>query len=205
MFTAIRRIHLYAGVVLLVFVGMYFVTGFIMINDTWFPRAKPVQGPIVKKTIAAKPQDLSTADPQAAGEFVKRSLGLTGANRPAKPPTQAGKPWQFNYIRPGTTVQVTVPTTQPYSEVEITMRQSTAATTWDTANAFHHFRGYGFGWQYDAWAVFYDAAAVAMILFALTGIYLWWKLSKLHWPGLVILAATTAFTVATWWYLIAMP
>jgi hypothetical protein len=205
MFTAIRRVHLYAGVVLLMFVGMYFVTGFIIINQQWFPLTRGTQGPIVKKSIPAKPADLSTADPSAAGAFVKKSLGLTGANRPAKPPTQGGKPWVFNYVRPGTTVQATVATTQPYSQVEVSLRETKANSAWDTANNFHHFRGYAFGWQYDAWAVVYDAVSVAMILFALSGIYLWWKLSKVHWPGVVILATTTAFTVATLWYLIAMP
>jgi len=31
----------------------------------------------------------------------------------------------------------------------------------------------GGGWLYDLWAVVYDLASASMILFALSGIYLW--------------------------------
>ena len=59
--------------------------------------------------------------------------------------------------------------------VHIFRREEDARTT---LVGFHRLHGYGGGWLYDIWVVFYDLASLALILFTLTGIYLWYRLTK---------------------------
>ena len=42
-YTLLRKIHLYAGLAILTFVIMYFVTGYPMIHGKWFPNPGPVE------------------------------------------------------------------------------------------------------------------------------------------------------------------
>lgn len=42
-YNVIRKTHLYAGLVLLVFVVMYFVTGYPIIHNQWFDAQDPVK------------------------------------------------------------------------------------------------------------------------------------------------------------------
>ena len=53
----------------------------------------------------------------------------------------------------------------------------------------HVLRGFKGGWEYTAWAVMYDTSCFAMILFAITGIIMWFKRRKQFKHG--------------WWYLLA--
>jgi len=67
---------------------------------------------------------------------------------------------------------------------------------------FHRLHGYGGGWLYDLWAVLYDLASAAMIVFAVTGVVLWHRLARPRWPGWVLLACGLAFTASTLSYLL---
>ena len=46
---------------------------------------------------------------------------------------------------------------------------------------FHRMHGYGGGWLYNIWLVFYDLASLSLILFAVSGTYLWWRLARRRW------------------------
>ena len=53
----------------------------------------------------------------------------------------------------------------------------------------HVLRGFKGGWAYTAWAVMYDASCFAMIVFAITGIIMWFRRRKQYSHG--------------WYYLLA--
>jgi hypothetical protein len=52
------------------------------------------------------------------------------------------------------------------------------------------------------WAVLYDLASAALILFAITGIFLWYKSTSRRLPGVVCLAASFGFTASMVIYLV---
>ena len=212
MYTIVRRIHLYASTVLLSFVLMYFITGYVMTHEQWFPRRPPP--PVVTKQVwAYRATDLPENDPLAAAAFVKKAFALPGQINPqSTAPVKTGGTWQIRIGHPGAAYVVTI-TPRPFStsrpsdgfvhaDVAIASTDFNAA---GTMNGFHRLRSFGGGMLYDVWAVFYDAAAIALIIFALTGVYLWWKLSKIRWPGVVVLLIGMGFTVGTIVYLAVAP
>jgi hypothetical protein len=66
---------------------------------------------------------------------------------------------------------------------------------------FHRIHGYHGGWNYRIWAFVYDLSAFSMIVFAITGVYLWYKTERVRWPGWLILAGFTLFIAFTIYYL----
>ncbi len=222
MFTIVRRIHLFTSVFLMAFVAMYFVTGFGLIHDDWFPR-KPISTTTRPATLQYTDADLPYDDPIAAGEFVKQKLGLTGQVNPQqKPPAKKGWTWRFTIGHPGVSYNVAVapnpkattapsiqsttqPTTMP-TTMPAVIKPNVTITEYDfgpagTSNGFHRLRGFSGGWGYKLWSLMYDASALSLILFSLTGIYLWWKLSKIRWPGALVLAFGILFPIATFMFL----
>jgi hypothetical protein len=78
-------------------------------------------------------------------------------------------------------------------------------STRQTLVHFHRLHGYGGGWVYDLWMIMYDLASAAMILFAASGIYLWYKLTKRRLLGWVLLAVSFSFAIGTMLYLVHAP
>lgn len=115
MYHVIRKIHLYAGLVVMVFLMMYFVSGYVMIHRPWF----------------------------------------------------GGR------------------------------ESATAATL----VKLHRIHGYGGGFVRNAFIVFNDLAAASCILFALSGVYLWWKTAKRKIWGVFCLAASCAYGISMVLYL----
>ncbi len=182
-FPVIRRLHLIAGLVLLIWVAMYFATGWVMIHEPWFPR-----GPHKNTTNAP----LSIGGPVATAEFVKQledAHGIHGQRRAPKPLAKGA--WQFSWVRPGENAEAVV--TVDLKEVSITRTHFDPAG-W--AHGLHRLHGYRGGWPYWIWAAFMDLASAAMILFALSGVYLWWKITPNKLPGMLCLGAGIGFTTA---------
>ncbi|HCL27287.1 MAG TPA: hypothetical protein DIC52_02490 [Candidatus Latescibacteria bacterium] len=138
LFTLLRKVHLYSSLVLLTFVVMYFVTGYIMVHHSWFPDPTPFKSACTEPLSYAGPMD---------------------------PEVMEDGGWRFRYARPGTFHEAVV--TAAGDSVHIFRREEDARTT---LVGFHRLHGYGGGWLYDIWVVFYDLASLALILFPLTGI-----------------------------------
>ncbi len=180
-FPTVRRLHLIAGLILLIWVVMYFVTGWVMIHEKWFPR-----GP--QKVTTSEP--LSLSEPLATAEFIKNlesAYGIGGQRRPPKPLANGG--WQFNWVRPGENTEAIV--SAGAKQVSIT-RTHFDPGGW--AHGLHRLHGYRGGWAYWIWAGFMDLASAAMILFAVSGVYLWWKTTRNKLPGLLCLGLGIGFT-----------
>ena len=180
-FPTIRRLHLIAGLVLLIWVVMYFATGWVMIHETWFPRG-------TQKVTTVEPH--SIIEPVATAEFVRQlesAHGIGGQRRPPKPLAKGG--WQFGWARPGENTELVL--RADAKEVTITR---THFNPTGLAHGLHRLHGYHGGWAYWIWAGFMDLASAAMILFAVSGVYLWWKTTRNKLPGLLCLGLGIGFT-----------
>ena len=115
-----------------------------------------------------------------------------------QPPRQhSDGTWQFNYVRPGQNFEVRV--SPAGNEATIT---TTDFDAMGLANGLHRARGYGGGWLYDVWSVIYDLASAALILFALSGIYLWHQSTIIRWSGWLCLGLSFGFSAAMILYLL---
>ena len=193
MYQIIRRIHLYTAFFLLSLVLMYFVTGYLMIHEGLLANRDPE-----KKTRAAHLKYKGEKTPEAYAGYLEENFGLEGKRQP--PQKQEDGSWRFEYFRPGTSYVAVI--SAAGDSVRIT---ETTEHLRRTLIGFHRLHGYGGGFLYDIWAVLYDLASIALILFTLSGIYLWYKLTQHHLLGWLLLVLSLCLTGFTIGYLLTLP
>jgi hypothetical protein len=180
MYNIVRKIHLYSGLVILAFLMMYFVSGYMMIHRPWFlgPPSTTTQT-VTLDSIGALPIE------QLAVEAKKRlELGGRTFFAPIQPPDMK----RFFVIRPGTTVRVDVPAGGDVVHV-ITQRYGVVGTL----IVLHKVRGYDDQWLFNAYALFCDLSGLSMIVFAISGVYLWWKRTKNRVWGVLCLSGSCVY------------
>jgi hypothetical protein len=193
MYNAVRKIHLYSGLIILAFLMMYFVSGYMMAHRPWFLTASR---PPMTQTATLQSADALPAD-QLAAE-VKAQLGLVGRIQfPQKQPADLTRFW---VNRPGTMVRVEVPARE--RQIHVTTQRVGLV---GTLIMLHKVNGYDDQWLFDAYALFCDLAGLSMILFALSGVYLWWKRAKNRTWGILCLAASCAYAAAVLLHLAYAP
>ena len=192
LYRIIRGLHLYTSFVLMVFVLMYFVSGYVILHGKWFGAHPPTK--TVREEKVATPVN---SDPQELQLDLQNQLGLHGKPMPARKRNDGS--WQFTYSRPGDVQQAII---HPDGRVEVTESTQNFA---GTLNAFHRLHGYSGGGLYVFWAVLYDLASASMIVFALSGIYLWYKITRRRALGWALLAISFAYAGGTMLYLVYAP
>jgi hypothetical protein len=171
---------------------MYFVSGYVLIHRDWFPSPR-------QKTITRTESLSSTGsrEPSAYSSYLRQAFDLTGKPNQGR---LADGSWQFNYSRPGTLYEAVV--TPAEDRVLITTRKE---NTVETMISFHRLHGYGGGKLYNVWAFLYDLASFSLIVFAFTGVYLWYKLTKRRLLGWILLGVSYGYAAVTILYLIYAP
>jgi hypothetical protein len=187
----IRKIHLYTGLIVVLFVLMYFVSGYTMVRgaDFWGPRTAMV-------TQRTDPLNFTgPRTPQTLTDYVGEHYGEHG--RLTIPNQPAGGAVKFTLRRPGTSIDVEVPAAGDSINLK-----TTKGGFRGVLNDMHRIHGYASGsWLLNAIALFNDLASASMILFALSGAYLWWSMTKKHFWGFVCLGASCAYAIAIVVYL----
>ena len=188
MYNAVRKIHLYTGFIILVFLMMYFASGYIMAHRPWFlPRSPPPSTRTV--TLDAN----AATSPQQVAALVKKELALPG--RIELPQKQPANETLFWAVRPGLMIRVDV---VPRDHV---VRLTTQGVGWvGTLIMLHKVAGYDNEPLFDLCAFFSDLAGLSMILFSFTGVYLWWKRVKHHGWGMACLVASCAYAIGMMLY-----
>ena len=74
MYDLIRKIHLYCGLIILIFLMMYFVSGYMMIHRPWFVTPPP---PPTTQTANLE----STGETAQRGHQLHRTLGTLDVER----------------------------------------------------------------------------------------------------------------------------
>jgi hypothetical protein len=189
MYHLLRRLHLFTGLLLLVFVLMYFVSGYVMIHPEWF--GERVSTDTTRSEVLSLPPKISDSELPA---YLEKSLGLRGQS--GKPEHRKDGSTRLNFVRPGTTFQTEI---SPGGK-EITITQKQFGFT-GLANGLHRLHGYRGGWAYWLWSLCYDLASLALIVFGLTGIVLWYQSTSKHMAGWLCLVASFGFTGAMILYL----
>lgn len=193
MYQFIRRIHLFTALFLMTFVVMYFATGYTMVHEGLLDNPDPE-----KKTRAARLKYKGEKTPEAYALHLQEAFGLAGKRLP--PQRLEDGRWKFEYFRPGRFYEAVV--SAAGDSVRITESREHLRRT---LTGFHRMHGYGGGWLYDGWVVCYDLASASLILFALTGIYMWYKLTQRRLLGWLLLLASFGYAAATVCYLIYAP
>ena len=189
MYNAIRKIHLYCGLVVLVFLMMYFVSGYVMIHRPWFggqSNKPPANGRIARRLHGPR-------TPEALAAYIVSDSTPRPRNIP--PPRQPQKSIRFNVFRPARSTRWKSRTTATRSRSP--RRENIAGVLVQ----LHRVHGYGGGPVWNAFVFFNDLASASCIVFALTGVYLWWKTAKRKIWGVLCLTASCAYTIGTILYL----
>lgn len=193
MYAIIRKIHLYSCLIIGVFLLMYFVTGYPLIHHGLLPEGET-------RTVThvyALPQ-AGQMDAADYSEFLRQTYHLSGQRQ--KPRRLEDGSWRFRYSRPGMNYEALV--SAEGDSVKITESSGSLSLT---LGGFHRLHGYGGGWLYDLWSLFYDLASLSLIIFAVTGVYMWYKLMPKKRLGWLLLGGSFVYTLATFLYLIYVP
>jgi hypothetical protein len=193
MYHLVRKIHLFTGLIILTFLMMYFVSGYIMVHRPWFVTAPPP--PVVQ----TGPLEFATDLPaDQLAPRVAKTLALSG--RIQFPQNQPPGMTRFWVVRPGTMIRVDVPAKE-HSAHLTTQRVGLVGTL----IMLHKIRGYDKQPIFDAYAFFCDLAGLSMILFAISGVYLWWKRARNRALGIVFLIASCTYAAGMMLYLTYAP
>jgi hypothetical protein len=189
MYTVIRKIHLYCGLIIVIFLMMYFVSGFMMVHRPWFvsPSPPPTIQTAVLHSTGAQTNEQIAAD-------VQKQLGLPGRIQfPQKQPDNLVRFW-VNH--PGTMTRVDVSPKE--HRIDLTTQRVGLV---GTLIMLHKVSGYDAEPLFDAYALFCDLAGTSMILFPITGVYLWWKTARNHLWGILCLLASCTYAGGMMLYL----
>lgn len=183
----IRRLHLYCTFFLAGFILMYFITGFVMVFEENFRRTETeiqqIKKPISKDLLSNK---------HSLVRWLNQELEIQGQYQIE----QNANDVTIYFSHPGTLTSVKV--VNGVDTAFITVKKG---NVYSAMHDFHRLHGFTGGMNYTVWGVFNDFSAMAMILFAFSGLYLWWKTTTKRLVGMLVLLSFTVMTALTIMYL----
>ena len=188
-FNTIRKIHLYAAFITSAFLLMFFLSGAVMILGKIFPRP-------MKETAnlqVALQENKSETDNIL--EICKR-FNIRGEETIK---TLPGDKKSYSFYRAAYRAEIIVNNGGRNAMVKIR-----EGNFWAAMNDFHRLLGFNGNWAHKLWYISYDLSCIALIVMALTGVYLWWKLEKKKKVGIVFLFLSTGLTLFTIMYILAV-
>lgn len=174
----LKQIHLISSIILFSFVFIFLITGIVVVNRNLFedPQTEMVYKKVpVDKSIIESPEEFA--------DYLKRNFGFKGRETINQ---QKNGNWVYNFNFQGKNHQVTLPPAQDTLHIRSNIQEMTLLSV---STKLHHMRGFKGGWEYTLWAVFYELTAISLIVFAVTGILMWFKTKLRYQSG--------------WWFLIA--
>ena len=183
----IRKIHLFSTLLLATFIFMYFATGFIMIFEETFQRKN-----VKVETFKEKVDGIRSIDADSLVRWSMKKYRLRGQYEMRKDE----KSTIVSFRHPGTTASLTIPVKHDSVYVEIRQGNFNSAM-----HQYHRLHGYHGGVNYYVWAFMYDLSALSMIVYSLTGFYLWYKTERKRLAGWLVLLASTLLTFSTIFYM----
>ena len=193
MFGTIRSLHLYLAQGLAGFLVLYAVSGLVMKTRSFLPDG----GEKHQSTVTLDADRAAVTDEASAGRLAQELVAEGGhAIRLHRVSRREDGSWRISLRRPGTFATVDLQADGRTASVKID-RPGFASLM----NQLHQFHGYGGGWLYDLWALMLDLVSAACLVFAVTGVYLWWKLQRDR-LGWWLLGFSTVYSISTCMFLI---
>jgi hypothetical protein len=187
MFRIVRTIHLSCALVLGVFLSMYFVTGYVVTRRSWFGPDRPTT---TSRVVELPSPPAAERGGMRFAAWMADACGVHG--QCGEPRRKKDGRWEVVCARPGYSATLTV--SEELRRVEV----KEVTHGWQqTLVGFHRLHGYRGGWLYLVWAVVYDLASLSLIVFAVSGVVLWYMMTRRRTAGWIVLAAGLAFTIAT--------
>lgn len=178
----IRKVHMYAAFSLLGFVLMYFITGFVLTHGKWFEQTQPE---VTHKSLSLDlPREITLEELSVA---VQNKFGFHAKRQPPK--RQDGDTIVLEYFKPGHFYSVKV--SPDHSQAKLKTEKFGLVRT---LIGFHRMHGYGGGFLFSCYVFLMDLASIATILYAFTGIFLWYKLIRQRRLGTLLFLLGIAYT-----------
>lgn len=173
---------MWAAFILLGFVLMYFITGFVLTHGKWFAETKPV---VKYKSLPLDlPQGITLAQ---LSVVVQDKFGIHAKRQ--EPKRQDGDTIVLEYFKPGHFYSVKV--SPDFSKAKLKTEKFGVVRT---LIGFHRMHGYGGGFLFSCYVFLMDLASIATILFAFTGMYLWYNLIRRRRLGYLLLLLGLSYT-----------
>ena len=184
-YSLIRQIHLYSAFVTLTFLTMYFVTGFLMGKYQWFETQKPE--PIISQLSITHS---SFSEQDALVKHLQDTFNLNG--RFTNHWENKGLPYyEFNSLKQNDIVW--------FDSLKTTAHLKTQPkNSYMAITAYHRAHKYGGGFAYNAYILLMDLASLALLLFVITGIYMWLNLVRYRWLGWGFLGLGVSYAIWVW-------
>ena len=189
LFNTIRRIHLYASFVTATFLLMYFLTGAFMIMGKLFPRG-------FTETLSEQ-VTVNAGMPEA--DIIASICNQYNIHGEVTIKNLQDNKKIYNYFRPGYRAEILVNEAVGTARVKVSQGKFPAVM-----NDFHRLSGYTGSWIHQLWSLWYDITCISLIVMALTGVYLWWKLERKKKTGIIFIFVSTGITVFTIMYIVAV-
>jgi hypothetical protein len=169
---------------------MYAFTGFVMSRHNWFPPGKNVE------TVSSHSLNLAadTTRPLVLAQHLRSAYEIDGRTIWRK--TGTGQ-LEYTFNRPGEVSKVLLSN----SGDSINITRNEKKTFGEIATRIHRIHGFEGGVLYSIWAIILDLAGLAAIVFALSGVVLWFNFRKKFWYGWLILTPTILLAIYLFFYL----
>jgi hypothetical protein len=167
------------------FLLVFFITGGVMIMHETFP----------KKDLSQFFKEVEY-NPLESDSSVLSSIRITYDIEGSMRKQVSAKERIYTYKRPGYRAEIVLPNQGKKAFIRI--KEGNLAVV---MKDYHRLIGFD-GVLHTTWAIFYDLACIALILFGITGLYLWFKTEKNKMLGalfLLISTATTLFIIIYLW------
>ncbi len=176
---------MYSAFITMTFLVMYFITGYLMSKSEWFDHENPA--PDVQTVLMAKPL---LADDEALYGFLKDTLDIAGRFNNSW--TNQGTTY-YEYLSVKKQTVVSLDSSNTLVKIKIAEKNKIGNIT-----AYHRMHKYGGPLAYNLYILLMDLASLALLLFVITGVYMWLNLAKYRWLGLSFLSAGFAYTLWVW-------
>jgi hypothetical protein len=188
MYRWLRNVHLVTGLFSVLFLLTYGLSSVQMAHRSWFS----LQPRVTEDRIAVGTEVVNC--PRALARALMESRGLRGGLNEVEETVDG---YELRISRPGTEYEVSY--SRATGQARIRMIR---ANFMGLLNALHHVAGFSRGDALEkTWAAFVGLVSVGLIVLALTGIYLWFKLYKERRVGVILLAVSLSYSLALAVYL----
>ena len=187
-----RRIHNYVGLYFLLFIGLFAVSGLLLNHSDWtFAEFWPQREEQSRAQVVRRPA--ATGDLAIARDLM-RQLQIVGEVNETGRSRETGA-FEFQVARPGQSFKVEADLQAGRAKVT-----ETRLNGWGVFHTLHTFSGVKIGeperqrdWLLTkVWSFAIDALAIGLIVLVATGVYLWLRLRRKRWAGILAVGAGTA-------------